>query len=80
MTLIYTPHCPTGFYPEWIPANEAVPDSCRCVLVTYGDGTWVGCYSEVLPDGEYRWEDAQTEDEFDSVITHWMELPLPPAC
>lgn len=74
---IITPHCPTGLYPAWIPAGAALPDSCRCVLVTDGDGVWVGCWAE-LPDGTYHWEDVQTEEEFDSVITHWMELPLPP--
>lgn len=80
-----TPRCPTGIFPGWIPVDAALPDSCRCVLCTDGEGVWVGCYSRIeilwspADEGWDGWQDAQTEECFDSVITHWMELPEPPA-
>lgn len=73
-----TPHCATGIFPAWIPASEALPDSCRCVLATDGEGVWVGLYTEIWYGEGSRWEDATLEEAFDGVITHWMELPEPP--
>jgi hypothetical protein len=76
MKAILTPPCPTGIYPAWIPTAEAVPDTPRCVIVTDGEGTWIGCYNDSGEEdlGGY-WESAETEECFDSHITHWMELP-----
>lgn len=73
-----TPYCATGIFPAWIPASEAMPDSCRCVIVSDGEGCWIGCWTETWHEEGYRWEDALTEEPFDSVITHWMEMPEPP--
>jgi hypothetical protein len=79
MAPIITPRCNTGIFPGWLPVEAALPDSPRCVLCTDGDGVWVGCYQESgEPELGGFWEDAQLEDCFDSVITHWMELPEPP--
>ena len=81
---IYTPHCPTGCYPTWIPVADALPDSCRCVLCSDSECTYLGVYSrkEIIwtpaDEGTDGWQDAQTEQPFDSIITHWMELPPVP--
>jgi len=75
---IYTPHCPTGSYPTWIPVAAALPDSPRCVLCTDLEGTFIGCHYQELDEDGPQWIDTQTEDPFDSVITHWMELPPVP--
>ena len=66
-------HCPTGTYPTWIPCAEAMPDNARCVLATDNEGVFIGIR---FASGE--WEDAYREEPFDSVITHWMELPEVP--
>ena len=65
----------TGIFPALIPAAQFVPDSPRCVLVTDGEGWFVAVYEEEWPGGPAEWEDAATEDIFDSVILGWMELP-----
>jgi len=70
-----TPHCATGIFPVWIRASEALPDSCRDVLVTDGGFVLVGSYQESWHGDGYRWECTVSEYGFDSVITHWMELP-----
>ena len=64
----YTPHHNTTMN-DWINASERVPENAHCVLATdyefhviasYEDGKWINCW---------------TEEEIDSVIQAWMELP-----
>lgn len=53
---------------QWIPADKELPGNTRSVLATDSEGHFVACY-----DGE--WQDEQTGEAIDSVVTHWMELP-----
>ena len=77
--IIITPHCNTGIFPGWISSSKALPDSPRCVLCTDGEGIWIGCFNESGVTGlNGYWEDVQLEECFDSVITHWMEMPPVP--
>jgi len=73
---ILTPNCPTGIFPAWIPVQDALPNTCRCVLATDGEGCWIGCCSFDLNHPLGYWEEASTEEPFDSCILAWMELPL----
>ncbi len=52
----------------WVTAAKWLPMGPHVVLVTDMECIWVGCY-----DGDL-WRDINDEP-FDSVITHWMELP-----
>jgi len=52
----------------WVTAAKWLPMGPHEVLVTDMECIWVGCY-----DGDL-WRDIN-DDPFDSVITHWMELP-----
>lgn len=53
----------------WTPERDFLPDDCRDVLATDGEGIFVAYLQSQV------WKDKQTEEEIDSVITHWQELP-----
>jgi hypothetical protein len=68
---------------EWIPADKELPGNPRCVLATDGECHLIAVYTppdmfvdrlDIAPG----WSNAHTEEEIDSVITHWMELPEVP--
>jgi len=71
----------------WLEALDFLPKTTRVVLASDGEGVWTAVYdpgqamaleeSGVIGDA---WVDAQTEEPFDSVITHWRECPEPPLC
>jgi len=71
----------------WLEAEEFLPKTPRVVLATDGEGVWTAVYDPGLARAmaesgviENAWTDAQTEEPFDSVITHWRECPEPPLC
>ena len=49
-----------------------VPNNPRCVLATDGEEHFMACYHED------KWWNVHTDEEIDSVIIAWMELPEPP--
>jgi len=53
----------------WIPADSLLPMGPHCVLATDMEAHFIACW-----DGE-KWDNAWTDEEIDSHITHWMELP-----
>ncbi len=57
----------------WTPVADWLPDSPRDVLVSDLEIVVIGSYM----DGQWMNTDSE---EFDSVITHWQELPEPPEC
>jgi hypothetical protein len=66
---------------EWIPADKELPGTPRCVLATDGEMVCVAVYEsgESMDYDSIRgWSNACTNEEIDSVITHWMELPEVP--
>jgi len=50
-----------------------MPDNARCVLATDCENVYVA-----LRFNGGEWEDAHSESGYESVISHWMELPLVP--
>ena len=58
--------------PEWVLCSHEFPGSPRVVIATDGDGQWMAVYEAG------RWINAETEDEFDSVILAWTEQLTPP--
>jgi hypothetical protein len=54
---------------DWIPVYERTPDTPRCVLATDYEFHVIASYE----DG--KWINTWTEEEIDSVIQAWMELP-----
>jgi len=55
--------------PKWVDASKWSPMGPHTVLATDLEGI----FTAVLQDGV--WRSAETEEEIDSVVTHWMELP-----
>lgn len=72
---------PTGIFPDWIPADQFLPNTPRIVLATDGEGIFTAVY-ETFPDWpsgtRSEWFDATTEESFDSIIIAWMECPATP--
>jgi len=71
----------------WLQAWEFLPKTPRVVLATDGEGVYTAVYDPQMAIGVEEsgvlvdaWTDAQTEEPFDSVITHWRECPEPPIC
>jgi hypothetical protein len=72
---------PSGIFPDWIPADQFLPNTPRIVLATDGEGIFTAvcetgadrCFTDHV-----EWFNASTDDGFDSVIIAWMEAPLPP--
>lgn len=54
---------------QWTPAADFLPDNPRAVLATDMEAHYIAVYH----DG--TWWNAHTDEEIDSVITHWQELP-----
>ena len=72
---------PTGIFPDWIPADQFVPNTPRIVLASDGEAI----FTAVCETGNKRpftdhieWFNAATDDAFDSHIIAWMECPTPP--
>jgi len=57
---------------NWISCEDDLPDDSREVLCTDLCGWFIGCYEN------NEWTCHATGYAFDSVITHWAELPALP--
>jgi hypothetical protein len=66
------PPAPAAASPLWIDAGKWLPASPHCVLATDLEAHFIAC----CLDGE--WSNAWTDEVIDSVVTHWMELPVLP--
>jgi hypothetical protein len=53
----------------WTRAADFLPDTPRCVLATDTESHFVAIWHEGV------WSNAATDEEIDSVVTHWQELP-----
>lgn len=71
-------HCPSGIFPAWHDCQIALPNTPRIVIATDNDGTYMAVYEADPHLPANTWNCAATGDEFDSIITHWMECPDPP--
>lgn len=56
----------------WQEAASWLPETPRCVLATDLECHFIA----VFQDG--KWFEAHSDEEIDSVITHWQELPEVP--
>jgi Protein of unknown function (DUF551) len=56
---------------EWEDALTYHPHTPRCVLAWDGETHFIAVFDKE------QWFNAHTDEEIDSVITHWMELPNP---
>lgn len=59
---------------DWQPASDWQPDTPRCVLAWDGDTHYIAVFESGA------WHNAHLDEEIDSVITHWCELPEPEEC
>lgn len=58
----------------WIDAAQQLPDDDQCVLIALDDGeVWTGYH-----DGDDGWRYVSS-DPLGGRVTHWMQLPEPPA-
>ena len=56
---------------DWNDAFKWSPDRPKCVLGYDGETHFIAVYESE------KWWNAHNDEEIDSVITHWMELPNP---
>jgi len=59
---------------NWQPASDWQPNNPRCVLAWDGDEHFVAVW-----EGG-KWWNAHTDEQIDSFVTHWCELPEPEEC
>jgi len=58
---------------QWIDAGKWLPMGPHCVLATDMETHFIAVWDGI------EWSNAWTDEAIDSFITHWMELPDPPA-
>ena len=63
-------------YNHWISVTDYMPPFGDRILLTDGVGVWEGYLS--YSTGFMRNTGLSIKDIFDTEVTHWMRLPLPP--